>query len=61
MKFMQRKRIKITTEARAELLKLKQDGENFSDVILRHFPRRAKNVIALRVQIVKDFKTGRSK
>ena len=39
MKFMQCKRIRISTEAHAELLKLKQAGENFSDVILRQFPR----------------------
>jgi predicted CopG family antitoxin len=36
---MQRKRIRISIEAHAKLLKLKQASDNFSDVILRHFPR----------------------
>ena len=31
--------ISLTTEAYEKLANLKQDGESFSDVILKHYPR----------------------
>jgi predicted CopG family antitoxin len=65
MKFMQRKRIKITTEARAKLLKLKRAGENFSDVILRHFPRRVetwrRDTATDAKRAIKAFRSGKLK